>query len=734
MAMLLDLIENALDFSSVLNTSIAASWLVLAVVLLRLVFKKAPKWTRIAMWGLVAFRLVCPFSMESTFSLIPSAEVFPQEILRYEGEQRKEPVHLDLVTNPIFLQGIQMEEEVSVKVELAQSADRVQIHDLYLNLVWWGGMVVMLLYAAISYGILLYKVQTAVRWQDNIFQSEHVKEPFVLGFARPRIFFPFQMAEEDIPYVLAHEQAHISRKDNWWKPFGFILLTVHWFNPVMWLAYVLFCRDIELACDEKVIKKLGRRARADYSKALLACSSRRRGIAACPVAFGEVSVKERVKNVLNYKKPGLLLVWAAILAGIIVAVCFLTDPVTDMVEAKDAVEEVNTEASGFVLIENENYKDVYSDTYITSFSIADTKEWTDCKIYVEQWYDGQCVLGVPYLLTSDTSKFYVRMRISMEGGNGEVTIGSDKAAGECVQAIQIPDAMSKWQYETYDVKKELPMGDGGAILALLAFDDGSGIHDSILNEAQKQSVDAVYTVIVRAVFEQKMEQENLNQDSLGFNEVVLVADEFRKAAYTEALERIAQEHISPDNQEWSATGITQFAVYDIDFDGREELMLFRDDGSMAGMGFYIYDYNEKKNMLYQELAVFPSLKFYDNGMVEAMASHNHGMAPGYVDEDFWPYSLYQYNPKTDVYDYVLNVDAWEKMYSEKAWTGEVFPDKADFDGDGILYYIMTDGEYNYDEPVDGAEYRKWRASILGELLQLDIPFIQLPNIMPEAAG
>ena len=185
------------------------------------------------------------------------------------------------------------------------------------------------LYTAISYWRLRRKVDTAVRYEDNIFQSENVGSPFVLGIIKPKIYLPFKMDEQDMEHVVAHEQAHIRRKDHWWKPLGFLLLTIHWFNPLMWLAYVLLCRDIELACDEKVIKELGNEQRADYTQALVACSVNRRMIAACPLAFGEVGVKERVKSVMNYKKPAFWIIILAVIACVVVVVCFLTNPKQD---------------------------------------------------------------------------------------------------------------------------------------------------------------------------------------------------------------------------------------------------------------------------------------------------------------------------------------------------------------------------------------------------------------------
>ena len=311
-------LQQFMDFSTILNVSIAASWMVLAVFLLRFALKKAPKWVHVLLWGLVAVRLLMPFSIESSFSLIPSVQTVPQEILRYQGTQLSQPAYIDIVTNPNLLG--------DVSIQLGQTVDRVQWRMVYMTFVWLGGMAVMLLYAVASYWWLHRKVSTAVRYKDNIYQSENVPSPFVLGILRPQIYIPFSIKQQDIPHVVAHENAHIQRKDHWWKPLGFVLLAIHWFNPVMWLAYTLLCRDIELACDEKVIRNLKNEQRADYSQALVDCSVNRRIIAACPLAFGEVSVKERVKSVMHYIKPVFWVVLISVVASIIVAICFLTNP------------------------------------------------------------------------------------------------------------------------------------------------------------------------------------------------------------------------------------------------------------------------------------------------------------------------------------------------------------------------------------------------------------------------
>ena len=310
-------------FLKIINMSISASWLILAVLILRLVLKKAPKWVNVLLWGIVAVRLICPLSFESALSLIPSSETIPLDI-----EMAAKPTidsgvpAINSVVNPVL-------SSFAPPQHVLTSANPLQIWIPILNIIWLIGVGALLLYTAVSYWRLCRKVDTAVRYKGNIFQSENVSSPFVLGIIKPRIYLPFNMNGQDLEHVVAHEQAHIRRKDHWWKPLGFLLLTIHWFNPLMWLAYVLLCRDIELACDEKVIKELGNEQRADYTQALVACSVNRRMIAACPLAFGEVGVKDRVKSVMNYKKPAFWVIIIAVIICVGVAACFLTNPKQD---------------------------------------------------------------------------------------------------------------------------------------------------------------------------------------------------------------------------------------------------------------------------------------------------------------------------------------------------------------------------------------------------------------------
>ena len=187
-------------------------------------------------------------------------------------------------------------------------------------------MAALLVHALVSAGKLKRKLATAILLRDNIYESEFVDSPFVFGVVKPNIYLPMHMDEGTAAYVIAHERAHLARRDHWWKVLGYLVLALHWFNPLVWVAYILFCRDIELACDEKVVKGLDGAARADYSQALLSCAAPKRAVAACPLAFGEGNIKTRVKSALHYRKPAFWVAAAAVLAVVIVAVCFLTNP------------------------------------------------------------------------------------------------------------------------------------------------------------------------------------------------------------------------------------------------------------------------------------------------------------------------------------------------------------------------------------------------------------------------
>lgn len=315
-------------FLELLNLSIAASWLILAVLVLRPLLKRAPRSIVCALWLLVGLRLSLPFSVESVLSLIPSRETVSPEMVYAAQPMIDSGVKLlDQAVNPVIVE--------SFAPNPADSVNPLQGLNFIGGCVWMVGLALMLGYSAVSYLRLRLRVREAALVERGVRQGRCVAGPFVLGFFRPCVYLPAGLSEEDRPMVLAHERAHIRRGDHWVKGLGFLLLAVYWFNPLVWLSYVLLCRDIELACDEKVLKELGQETKKRYSMALLHCGTGHRAVAACPLAFGEVGVKTRIKAVLRYKKPAFWITVTASLACLVVAVCFLTDPVAEPAPAAE---------------------------------------------------------------------------------------------------------------------------------------------------------------------------------------------------------------------------------------------------------------------------------------------------------------------------------------------------------------------------------------------------------------
>ena len=306
-------------FLKVVNMSVSASWLILVVIALRFLMKKAPKFINCLLWAIVGVRLAVPFSIESVLSLMPSKEALPEHVLT--GPHFRVHTGASLVDKPVndYLDTHYVE-GVSAAAESGRQTMQV------LAVIWIAGMAALLLYALVSFLRMRRSVQVSMQVEKDVWVCDDESSPFILGAFRPRIYLPSELPEEQTPYILAHERAHLARLDHWWKLIGFVLLAVHWFNPLVWAAYALLCRDIELACDEKVIRNMAAEDKQAYSYALLSCSLPRRSFAAGPLAFGEVGVKERIRSVVNYKKPAFWIVVLAAVSCAVVAVCFLTNP------------------------------------------------------------------------------------------------------------------------------------------------------------------------------------------------------------------------------------------------------------------------------------------------------------------------------------------------------------------------------------------------------------------------
>lgn len=448
-------------FLKIINMSISASWLIFAVLILRLVLKKAPKWVNVLLWGIVAIRLICPFSFESALSLIPSAETFPKKII--SGPSFDVQSGITPVDNRIndYL-GDRYFEGVTVPANNGNTIMTI------LTIVWTIGILLLVAYTVISYWRLHREIDTAVRYKDNIFQSENVSSPFVLGLIKPRIYLPFKLDGQDMEHVVAHEQAHIRRKDHWWKPLGFLLLTIHWFNPLMWLAYVLLCRDIELACDEKVIKGLSNEQRADYTQALVACSVNRRMIAACPLTFGEVGVKERVKSVMNYKKPAFWVIIIAVIVCVGVAVCFLTNPKQDRYTLRIVVpagsqeefvytdEEVSTVRNSIKIWSG----DGLGDTEVLLFPVNKTAETGYIATYLTH--------GMPVEFDAEKDTWF-KIGVNMQNSTNEDIIVYVEVENVEVRIVDEINSVIEW-FDYLETPDEMKW-DGSLEISLTEFPD-----------------------------------------------------------------------------------------------------------------------------------------------------------------------------------------------------------------------------------------------------------------------
>ncbi len=342
-------------FLKIVNTGISAGWVVLAVLAVRLVLRKAPKWTHVLLWGIVALRLIFPFSLESALSLIPSAQTLPDQLLAGPSFQIHTGVPpVDQRVNEYL--GDRYFEGVSVPT--GSGRDTMTL----FAVLWIVGTLLLLAYMAVSYLRLWLRLSEAVPVEENVFRSRKIEVPFVFGFLKPEIYLPWGMDSETSAYVVRHERAHIRRGDHWWKMIGFLILAVYWFHPLLWAAYLLFCRDIELACDEKVIRELPEEQRAEYSQALLDCSiGRDKGTASgiiFPPSFGEQDVKKRIRHILYYRKPVFWVTAGAVAGCAVLAVCFLTDPPSEESEMVPTTADLHGMWNGYLFlpISGETYR------------------------------------------------------------------------------------------------------------------------------------------------------------------------------------------------------------------------------------------------------------------------------------------------------------------------------------------------------------------------------------------
>ncbi len=486
-------------FVKLANMSVAAGWLILAVLVLRLLLKKAPRWITCLLWALVAVRLVCPFSFPSPVSAYQVAA--PAAVQDSGGVEYFQYVHTggDKPSIQWDMADLRPAEITPVQQETAADASRtVTLYMPPFVTVWLAVGGALLLYGLVSTLRLRFRVREGMRLRENIWLCDAVTSPFLLGILRPRIYLPSGMDEGQMDYVLAHERAHLQRGDHIWKPLGYLLLAVHWFNPLVWVAYWLFCRDIETACDERVVRSMGVEDKKAYSMALLMCSQGRRMVLACPVAFGEVGVKSRIKAVLHYKKPGFWIVLAAVLACIVVAVCFLTDPVG---------------VRGRVTFGPQD-----ADRRQTEVALSLDDAALDMVIYNEWWDGGQCLSTQQLTATRYDSSLTIRMEEQEQMAGITTILETDGGAGESI-GHELYGLSQGMRFVTCaeGTRRSVKAGDQ-LVLAVLACDYGKGIPalDCRTLERKPELLEQLdYAVVLRAEFVESDLTPPEEQDTTG---------------------------------------------------------------------------------------------------------------------------------------------------------------------------------------------------------------------------
>lgn len=441
-------------FVKLLNMSAASAILIGVVLVLRMVFRKLPKKYLCVLWLFVALRLCCPFMLSSSLSVFNHIGAYHNgqlEYVRY-NEKTEKPI-------------------LEIPAALLQSAGdgptvTFSAAKLYLPTVmtlWSIGAALMLLYAAVSFLHIQRRTRERILYRGNIYLCDHVPSPFVLGLVKPKIYLPSDIAEEQINCVIAHERTHIRRGDHWWKSLGFLLLSIHWFNPMVWVGYLFFCRDMELACDEAVISAMAAAQKQAYSRALLACSMPRGFITACPLAFGEIGVKQRIKSILNYRKPAKYAFVAALAICLVLAAVFLTNPVRVGDYMKVTSYESNTFGEQGASIQ------LHTGTFVQNVTI-----------HAELWENGTCTQSIPMNLPADTKK--VQLTLIHELGNADtttlrssilaVTSPGEESHGALIvlpEQSYLLDSLD-WQGDkTIDLSK-----DTKVLLSAMLFDHGDG--------------------------------------------------------------------------------------------------------------------------------------------------------------------------------------------------------------------------------------------------------------------
>ncbi len=583
------------------------------------------------------------------------------------------------------------------------------------------------LYIHLIYSYILIRKRLVLRttYKDNIFLAEDIQTPMVFGVLCPKIFLPIHIEQKNLKYVIEHEQMHIKRKDALWKILAYVICIVHWFNPLVWLAYYLLGSDIEKACDEAVIRQLGEENKKDYARALLHAAEgtlcKKKRVFVAPICFDEGDVKGRIKNIVKYKYTFPIVGAFIVVVAVVLTVVFLTDRDAEE-KVWQRIEQENLQEKEQVIVEKESTKDTQNsetnEKHEMTTDVVDNENIVRGEFKDIMGYDGYTIRDKSTVYPCNTCYYAIE-------GDSEFLIAES------------------WNFEDKEDDYAVDIdGDGvNELVCNCTYGDGAQVVIVYKREGyytlqgfagDLSSIDYVNNGPDRPLFyyrplENMVEilyQKDTNGELLSTKQalsmdIIVEWREFsdatndkREQAYISVLENVLYNHTFPDGVDrgYDGLGSNKFSICDVDDDGAEELILVYITTYMAGQETIIYDYDMEADSVREEFSEFPALDFFKNGVIEAKTSHNHGRASD--ADDFWPYTLYTYDESTDTYVRIASVDAWNKSFMSEDGEGNMFPEDVDVNGDGRVYSIMTGDEYTWENPVDNWKYKAWRESYI----------------------
>ena len=529
-------------FPQILNMSLTASVIICVVLLCRLLLKRAPKIYSYVLWSVVLFRLLCPVSLSAPISVLG---IFDTPVLEQTSENAGDKasvtssimyiptdiVHTEYpeITLPIPGVGDMVSDAVNDRLpsgEFQLRADPLEFPVTFATYLWMIGIMGMLVSGIVSYVRLRSNIVGALKLRDNIYVTDHISGPFVIGLIKPKIYLPSELDEKEHSYIILHEKYHIRRGDPVFKMVAYIALCIHWFNPLVWLFFKLFVKDMEMSCDEAVVNKLGENIRADYSASLLQLAIGRQMLFGSPLAFGETEPTGRIKNLSRWKKPTLVISAFAIVLCIIAVIVTIFNPTV----SKDTLRMIEQESP---VMGN-----------IVKYEVDFGKQVEEANVYAEIWEKGECEVIACLPVDQRAKVLCIQMKDRKADGKIaglDIRLESDVPGGMQVTYAELPQELSAigWAFNAYEEGEQVIAVPGEEkILAAMAFDTGEGVRSfdpvTLLKEPERLE-QAEYMLVIRAVFEEKGSRLDVDDSLQGAEDkwdcTVHCAEESKENAY-----------------------------------------------------------------------------------------------------------------------------------------------------------------------------------------------------------